>query len=120
MSKHGPCAPEGSFLSRRERGRAPVGGQGLEDTLLGCEATVTPQSEQKAHDMWGHCLSITVAGMDFSKPIPKPGHYLCGSELCVTPRRAQSDFPAQVGRAPCLRAPALGPRVWPHRPHTAG
>lgn len=86
-----------------------MGGQGLEDPVLGCEGTTSPQSEQKTHEMWGHRLHITASGMEFSKPVPKLGHYTCVSELWVTRRHAQSTFPARVSRAMCLRAPALAP-----------
>lgn len=86
-----------------------MGRQELEDPVLGCEATTSPQSEQKVHEMWGHRLVTMASSMEFSKPVPKLGHYACVSDLWVTRRHAQSTFPARVSRAVCLRAPALAP-----------
>lgn len=63
--------------------------------------------------MWEHCLSITVASTELSKPSLKLGCYLCASALQVRWRHAQSTFPAQVSRVLHLRAPALGQ---PHQP----
>lgn len=88
-----------------ELGRAPVGGQGLEDSLSGCEATGAPQSEQKVREMWEHCLSITVPSMELSKPSPKLGHYLGAGELQLTWRHAEplpcTGWPGTVPPSTC-------------------